>query len=166
MVPKIKNKLKKIKLVLTDVDGVLTDGGMYYSESGEFMKKFNTRDSMGMELLLNYNIKTVFITRENSKIVKKRIQKIRVADLYSGVLNKKQLLPEILLKYNTKLNEIAYIGDDVNDIEIMQSVGFSATPLDGNYKVKKISDYICNVDGGKGAFRELADLILKSKNYN
>ena len=166
MVPKIKNKLKKIKLVLTDVDGVLTDGGMYYSESGEFMKKFNTRDSMGMELLLNYNIKTVFITRENSKIVKKRIQKIRIADLYSGVLNKKQLLPEILLKYNTKLNEIAYIGDDVNDIEIMQSVGFSATPLDGNYKVKKISDYICNVDGGKGAFRELADLILKSKNYN
>jgi YrbI family 3-deoxy-D-manno-octulosonate 8-phosphate phosphatase len=166
MVPKIKNKLKKIKLVLTDVDGVLTDGGMYYSESGEFMKKFNTRDSMGMELLLNYNIKTVFITRENSKIVKKRIQKIRIADLYSGALNKKQLLPKILLKYNTKLNEIAYIGDDVNDIEIMQSVGFSATPLDGNYKVKKISDYICNVDGGKGAFRELADLILKSKNYN
>ncbi len=163
MISKIENKLKKIKLVLTDVDGVLTDGGMYYSESGEFMKKFNTRDSMGMELLLNYDIKTVFITRENSKIVKKRIQKIRIADLYSGVLDKKQLLPEILVKYNAKLNEIAYIGDDVNDIEIMKSVGFSATPLDGNYKVKKISDYICNVDGGKGAFRELADLILKHR---
>lgn len=162
MVSKIKNKLKKIKLVLTDVDGVLTDGGMYYSETGEFMKKFNTRDSMGMELLLNINIKTVFVTRENSKIVKKRIKKIRIADLYSGILDKSKLLPIILEKYGVKSNEIAYIGDDVNDIEIMKLVGFSVTPLDGNYEVKKISDYVCNVNGGNGAFRELADLIIKS----
>lgn len=162
MVSKIENKLKKIKLVLTDVDGVLTDGGMYYSETGEFMKKFNTRDSMGMELLLNINIKTVFVTRENSKIVKKRIKKIRIADLYSGILDKSKLLPTILEKYGVKLNEIAYIGDDVNDIEIMKLVGFSVTPLDGNYEVKKISDYVCNVNGGNGAFRELADLIIKS----
>ena len=159
---KIQNKLKKIKLVLTDVDGVLTDGGMYYTETGEFMKKFNTRDSMGMELLLNYKIKTVIITRENSKIVKKRVKKIRIADLYSGILDKKNILPKILSKYSVKSNQIAYIGDDVNDIDIMKSVGFSATPLDGNYKVKKISDYICNINGGKGAFRELADLIIKS----
>lgn len=162
MVSKIKNKLKKIKLVLTDVDGVLTDGGMYYSETGEFMKKFNTRDSMGMELLLNINIKTVFVTRENSKIVKKRIKKIRIADLYSGILDKSKLLPIILEKYGVKSNEIAYIGDDVNDIEIMKLVGFSVTPLDGNYEVKNISDYVCNVNGGNGAFRELADLIIKS----
>lgn len=162
MVSKIENKLKKIKLVLTDVDGVLTDGGMYYSETGEFMKKFNTRDSMGMELLLNINIKTVFVTRENSKIVKKRIKKIRIADLYSGILDKSKLLPTILEKYGVKSNEIAYIGDDVNDIEIMKLVGFSVTPLDGNYEVKKISDYVCNVNGGNGAFRELADLIIKS----
>lgn len=162
MVSKIKNKLKKIKLVLTDVDGVLTDGGMYYSETGEFMKKFNTRDSMGMELLLNINIKTVFVTRENSKIVKKRIKKIRIADLYSGILDKSKLLPTILEKYGVKSNEIAYIGDDVNDIEIMKLVGFSVTPLDGNYEVKNISDYVCNVNGGNGAFRELADLIIKS----
>lgn len=162
MVSKIENKLKKIKLVLTDVDGVLTDGGMYYSETGEFMKKFNTRDSMGMELLLNINIKTVFVTRENSKIVKKRIKKIRIADLYSGILDKSKLLPTILEKYGVKSNEIAYIGDDVNDIEIMKLVGFSVTPLDGNYEVKNISDYVCNVNGGNGAFRELADLIIKS----
>ena len=163
MVSIIQNKIKKIKLVLTDVDGVLTDGGMFYSENGEYMKKFNTRDSMGMELLLNHKIKTVFVTRENSKIVKKRTKKIRIADLYSGVLDKKDLLPEILKKYNVKSNEIAYIGDDINDIDIMKLVGFSVTPLDGNYQVKKISDYICKVKGGEGAFRELADLIIKSR---
>lgn len=163
MVSKIENKLKKIKLVLTDVDGVLTDGGMYYSETGEFMKKFNTRDSMGMELLLNHEIKTIFVTRENSKIVKKRVKKIRIVDLYSGILDKKFLLSKILNKYNVQSDEIAYIGDDVNDIDIMKSVGFSATPLDGNYQVKKISDYVCNLKGGECAFREFADMILKSK---
>lgn len=161
MVSKIQNKIRNIKLVLTDVDGVLTDGGMYYSSDGEYMKKFNTRDSMGMELLLNNKIKTVFVTRENSKIVKKRVQKIKTVDLYSGVLNKKDLLPRILKKYNVTSNEVAYIGDDVNDIDIMKSVGFSATPSDGNYRVKKISDYICDLKGGEGAFREFADMILK-----
>ena len=161
MVSKVQNKIKNIKLVLTDVDGVLTDGGMYYSADGEYMKKFNTRDSMGMELLLNYKIKTVLITRENSKIVKKRVQKIQTVDLYSGVLDKKDLLPKILKKYNVKYDEIAYIGDDINDIDIMKSVGFSVTPSDGNYRVKKISDYICDLKGGEGAFREFADIILK-----
>ena len=161
MVSKIQNKIKNIKFVLTDVDGVLTDGGMYYSSDGEYMKKFNTRDSMGMELLLNNKIKTVFVTRENSKIVKKRVQKIKTVDLYSGVLDKKELLPTILKKYNVTSNEVAYIGDDVNDMDIMQSVGFSATPSDGNYRVKKISDYVCDLKGGEGAFREFADMILK-----
>ena len=161
MVSKIEKKLKNIKLVLTDVDGVLTDGGMYYSETGELMKKFNTRDGMGMELLRNLNIKTIFVTRENSKIVKTRVKKIGNVDLYSGILDKKKLLPKILLKYNVELNQIGYIGDDVNDIEIMKSIGFSATPSDGNYQVKNISDYICETPGGKGAFREFADLIIK-----
>ena len=161
MVSKIQNKIKNIKLVLTDVDGVLTDGGMYYSSDGEYMKKFNTRDSMGMELLLNNKIKTVFVTRENSKIVKKRVQKIKTVDLYSGDLNKKELLPEILKKYNVQSNQVAYIGDDVNDIDIMKTVGFSATPSDGNHHVKKIADYICDLKGGEGAFREFADMILK-----
>lgn len=161
MVSKIQNKIKNIKLVLTDVDGVLTDGGMYYSSDGEYMKKFNTKDSMGMELLLINKIKTVFVTRENSKIVKKRVQKIKIVDLYSGVLDKKDLLPKILKKYNVKPNEIAYIGDDINDIDIMKSVGFLATPSDGNYRVKNISHYICDLKGGEGAFREFADIILK-----
>ncbi len=157
----IQIKLKKIKLVITDVDGVLTDGGMYYTENGEFMKKFNTRDSMGMELLLEKGIKTVLLTRENSKIVKKRADKIRIVDLYSGILDKKSILDEIAKKYAVINDEIAYIGDDVNDIEIMETVGFAATPSDGTSKVKEISDYVCKAKGGEGAFRELADLVIK-----
>lgn len=166
MISKINIKLKKIRLVLTDVDGVLTDGGMFYTESGEFMKKFNTRDSMGMELLLQHKIKTVFVTRENSKIVKKRVKKIAIVDLYSGIFDKKKILTKILTKYDVKKDEVAYIGDDINDIEIMKLVGFSATPLDSNFEVKKISDYTCTTKGGEGAFREMADLILKFKKIN
>ena len=160
MISVIKKKLKKIRLVITDVDGVLTDGGIFYSKNGEFLKKFNTRDSMGMELLLNCGIKTVMLTRENSEIVKKRAKKIKIVELYSGVTDKKSILPKILKNYNVRIDEIAYIGDDINDLEIMRSIGFAATPNDGNTEVKKISNYICKMKGGEGAFREIADLIL------
>jgi len=158
-----KKRLKKIKLVITDVDGVLTDGGMYYSKDGEFLKKFNTRDAMGMELLLDLGIKTIMLTRENSNIVKARAKKIKVSELYSGVLNKKALLKKILKKYNVKLDQVAYIGDDLNDLEIMKSVGFSVTPSNGIDQIKKISNYVCKLNGGDGAFRELADIIISSQ---
>jgi YrbI family 3-deoxy-D-manno-octulosonate 8-phosphate phosphatase len=158
----IDTKLKKIKLVISDVDGVLTDGGMYYNEEGEYMKKFNTRDSMGMELLLQKGIKTILMTRENSKIVKERVKKIKMVDLYSDVIKKEEMIPEILKKYDVNSDEIAYIGDDVNDVEIMKKVGFSVTPFDGNFVVKENADYTCKMEGGKGAFREIADLIIES----
>ena len=158
-----KKRLKKIKLVITDVDGVLTDGGMYYSKDGEFLKKFNTRDAMGMELLLDLGIKTIMLTRENSNIVKARAKKIKVSELYSGVLNKKTLLKKILKKYNVKLDQVAYIGDDLNDLEIMKSVSFSVTPSNGIDQIKKISNYVCKLNGGDGAFRELADIIISSQ---
>jgi len=149
--------------VITDVDGVLTDGGMYYSKDGEFLKKFNTRDAMGMELLLDLGIKTIMLTRENSNIVKARAKKIKVSELYSGVLNKKTLLKKILKKYNVKLDQVAYIGDDLNDLEIMKSVSFSVTPSNGIDQIKKISNYVCKLNGGDGAFRELADIIISSQ---
>ena len=158
----IDTKLKKIKLMISDVDGVLTDGGMYYNEEGEYMKKFNTRDSMGMELLLQKGIKTILMTRENSKIVKERVKKIKIVDLYSDVIKKEEMIPEILKKYDVSSDEIAYIGDDVNDVEIMKKVGFSATPFDGNFVVKENVDYTCKMEGGKGAFREIADLLIRS----
>ena len=163
MSSEIDIKLKKIKIVISDVDGVLTDGGMYYNDKGEYMKKFNTRDSMGMELLLQNEIKTIFMTRENSQIVKERAKKIQIVDLYSNVQEKEKMIPEISKKYNVTRDEIAYIGDDINDLEIMKIVGFSASPNDGTNIVKKIADYTCEKAGGKGAFREVAELIINKK---
>jgi len=160
---KYLEKLQKINLVLTDVDGVLTDGGMYYSEKGEVLKKFNTRDGMGVELLLQNKIKTIFITGENSKITESRAKKVKVTQVLSGIKNKDAELIKICKKYSVKPENIAYIGDDVNDISIMKKIGFSCAPLDSNEKVKKMVNYICSTKGGNGAFRELADLILSVK---
>jgi YrbI family 3-deoxy-D-manno-octulosonate 8-phosphate phosphatase len=159
---KIKEKCKKIKLVLSDVDGVLTDGGMYYTANGEEFKKFNTKDGMGVEILKNNKIPTIFLTKENSKISKNRSKKLQTK-IYLGVKNKEKKLKEISEELKINPQEIAYIGDDVNDVLIMKLVGFSASPNDGILKVKKIADYICKNKGGEGAFREFADLIIDKK---
>jgi len=159
----IKEKCRAVRLVLSDVDGVLTDGGMYYNENGEYLKKFNTRDGMGIELLLEKNIKTILITRETSKITISRGKKLKVERTIIGALDKKNEMKKICKEYNIKPNEVAYIGDDVNDIEIMKSVGFCCTPKDGVDKIKKIVNYVCKLEGGRGAFREMADLIVKYK---
>ena len=160
---KLNQKCKKIKLVVTDVDGVLTDGGMYYSEKGEIMKKFNAKDGMGVELLLQNNIKTILLTRENSTIVKKRGLKIKVASTITGIQNKELHLKKICKKFRVSLKEIAYIGDDINDQKIIQKVGLSFTPHDGMKIIKKNVDYICKMKGGEGVFREVADLIISYK---
>tara|TARA_B110000014_G_C19774357_1_gene402851 strand:- start:104 stop:598 length:495 start_codon:yes stop_codon:yes gene_type:complete len=155
----IVQKCKKIKIIISDVDGVLTDGGMYYSEKGEVLKKFNTRDGMAIKLLEN-GIKTILITGENSKIVKARAKKIKASSVFIGISKKELLLPKICKKYNVSNSEIAYIGDDLNDYKIMKKVGFSATPSDGIAEIKLVSDYVCKIKGGHGAFREFCDLIL------
>ena len=160
---KILEKCKLIKLVITDVDGVLTDGGMYYSEKGEILKKFNAKDGMGVEILSQYKIKTILLTRENSNIVKKRGSKIKTAATYIGILNKKSQLKKISKKFKVPFTRIAYIGDDLNDLEIMKLVGFAATPADGIKDLRKIVDYVCKNNGGHGAFREIADLLVLSR---
>ena len=157
-------KCSRIKLIISDVDGVLTDGGMYYDKTGEVLKKFNAKDGMGVELLRK-KIKVVLMTKERSQIVLKRAKKIKVDQVYTGIKNKELLLPKICVKYKISKNEIAYIGDDVNDFNIMKQVGLSAVPSDGNEKIKNISDYVCKTKGGDGAFRELVDLILSNYNF-
>ena len=159
---KLRAKIKKIKLVLTDNDGVLTDTGVYYSANGEELKKFSIRDGMGIErLLLIVNIKTGIITGEVSGSVKKRAEKLNIDDLYLGVKDKVNVLNEILSKHNIKEENIAYIGDDVNDTGIIKKAGLSACPVDAMPEIKKIVDYICKHKGGNGAFRDFAELIIK-----
>ena len=159
----IKSKCKKIKLVLTDVDGVLTDGGRYYSETCEIVKRFHVRDGMGINILLRNGIKTAIITKENSKIVKKWAKEMNVSKTYGGIKIKEKELEKICKFYKILPNEIAFIGDDVNDVQLMKKVGFSVTPSDGILQAKKIANYICKSSGGNGALREMIDLILKEK---
>ncbi|MBL76929.1 MAG: 3-deoxy-D-manno-octulosonate 8-phosphate phosphatase [Chloroflexi bacterium] len=159
----ILKRCKKIKLVISDVDGVLTDGSMYYSEKGEQLKQFHTRDGMAVELLLQKNIPTIIITREKSKIVLARAKKIKIKKVYSGIMQKELLLPEISKIFNINKNEIAYIGDDINDEKIMKLVGLSVSPHDGVLHIKKIANLVTSVPGGKGVLRELADMIILSQ---
>ena len=129
--------LKNIKLVLTDVDGVLTDGGRYFSKNGEEIKKFYTRDGMGVNLLLRNGIPTAIITKEESPITKKWASQMNITKVYSGAIHKEKLLSRICNDFDINSDEIAFIGDDVNDIKLLQKVGFSACPKDSSIFVKK-----------------------------
>jgi len=160
---KFKLKCKRIKLILTDVDGVLTDGGRYYSSDGEKLKKFHVRDGMGVNLLLRNKIKTVIMTKENSKIVKKWANEMNVSTVYSGVKKKESKLPKICKDFGLTKKEIAFIGDDINDLELMKLVGLSVSPEDAIDFVRQKVDYVCRISSGKGVFREVADLILITK---
>lgn len=157
----LKLKCKKIKLVITDVDGVLTDGGRYYSDNKEIFKRFHVRDGMGVNLLLRNGIKTIIITKEISKIVKFWAKEMNIFKIYSGIKIKENELEKICKFYKILSSEIAFIGDDVNDIELLKLVGFSATPNDGILEVQAIVDYICKKNGGSGVFREIADILLR-----
>lgn len=159
----ISQKCKKIKMVLTDVDGVLTDGGMYYTKIGDVMKKFHTRDGMGVTLLRKNSIPTIIVTKEKTVTVLKWAERMKIMKTYDNVKEKESIIEIINKEFKIKAEEIAYIGDDINDIKLLQRVGFSATPNDGIDAVKKECDYICKKNGGEGAFREIADLILKHK---
>jgi len=160
MKKELENKLKKIKLVITDVDGVLTDGGMYYTKDGDIMKRFHARDGMGVTLLKNAGIPTIVLTKEKTQMVKKWSKKMKIKVLLDGIKNKELELNKICKNNNLNPNEIAYIGDDINDLKILEKVGFAVTPNDGIPLTKEISHYVCSKNGGYGAFRELADLIL------
>jgi YrbI family 3-deoxy-D-manno-octulosonate 8-phosphate phosphatase len=157
----LKAKIEKIKIVLTDNDGVLTDTGVYYSAKGEEFKRFSIRDGMGVERLRKYaGIETIVITGEQSGSVKTRAEKLKIKEYYLGVKKKVDLLPEIMMKNNVKPDNIAFIGDDANDFELMKLIGFKVTPADGMNFIKDLSDYVCKNKGGHGAYRELAELIL------
>lgn len=160
---KIKNKIKKINLLLTDVDGVLTDGGMYYSSQGDIMKKFFVRDGMGVTLLRKHGIDTIIVTKEKNPIITQWYKKMKVKKLYDGILDKGRILDEICKKFNVKPEQVCYIGDDINDLALLNKVGFSAVPNDGIDDAKKICDYVCATNGGRGVLREIADMIIQAQ---
>lgn len=152
-----------IKLFLSDVDGTLTDAGMYYGENGNELKKFNTRDGKGFELLHRADIKTGIITSENTKIVENRAKKLKVDFLRQGIEHngKLEAVKRICQNENILLSEVAYVGDDINCKELLQSVGLAACPSDATQEIKDILNIIVlSKKGGDGAVREFAEYVL------
>jgi len=162
---KPKPDFKKIKLFLTDVDGVLTDAGMYYSDSGNQIKKFNAHDGMGLQILRRTGMKTGFITSEDTQLVENRFHKLKLDYLFQGKREGGKLASakEICEKEGISLDEVAYVGDDVNCFELLSAVGFPACPQDAVEEIKQIPGiFILSKKGGDGCIREFIDLILKS----
>lgn len=150
-----------IKLFAMDVDGTLTDGNINISEKGEIFKSFNAKDGLGINLLINNNITPVVITGRTSKIINFRMNELGVKYIYQNVQNKLDCLKKICKDMNISLNEVAYIGDDINDIEILKNVGYSFCPSDSVIVVKQIVDHVCSLPCGNGAVREAIDILLE-----
>jgi len=151
-----------IRLFLTDVDGVLTDAGMYYTESGDEFKKFNTHDGMGLKLIREAGVKTGIITTENTKIVERRAAKLKVDYLYQGAYPKVAAAQEIIEKEGFGWDEVAYIGDDVNCLELLSVVGLAACPANALPRVKAIPGILrLTKNGGEGAVREFIEWIME-----
>lgn len=161
--------MHSIKLFLTDVDGCLTDGGMYYTAEGEVMKRFCVYDGMGMVCLQQAGIPCGILTSENSTVVKARAEKLKLQFLYLGVgskvnpncLTKLQAAQEICNQLGITLAEVCYVGDDINDVELLSAVGHPYCPSNARPEVKAIRGItILNTPGGQGAIREITDAIL------
>lgn len=152
------------KLIVTDIDGVWTDGGMYYDQEGNELKKFNTYDSAGVLFAKTLGIPVIIMTGENTRIVKRRAEKLRIDGLYMGVKDKLSLLEDIVNNYGCNLSDVAYIGDDINDYQVLQNVGWAACPSSAPIYIKEICDVICKCRGGEGAFREFVEHIIGVKN--
>ena len=159
-----KRIVSKVKLLLTDVDGVMTNGGMYYSADGDSMKRFHVHDGMGLQLLQAKGVKVGIITSEDNQIVRKRFEKLRLDFLVQGKRNEGKLAAakSICGDMGIDLSEVAYIGDDINCRELLQHVGLAACPADAMDVIKSIPGIVLlKKKGGEGCVREFVELIIK-----
>jgi len=150
----------QIRLLVLDVDGTLTDGGMYYSVAGEIVKKFSTKDGHGIGKIRNNGIEVAIITAEKSEIVQSRAQKLGIKHCFTGIKDKKTVLGQLCTDLGISFENVAYIGDDDGDLDCLKAVGFPACPADAEFEIKPYCDYICKARGGYGAVREVCEFIL------
>lgn len=153
----------EIKMLLTDCDGCLTDGGMYYSEKGDELKKFNTRDGMGFGMLRKQGVIAGIITSEIVDLNRRRAEKLKLDILGAGCKDKAAAIKRLCEQYGIVQENVCYIGDDINDIEAIKMVGFGCCPADAMPEVKAVADYVSVVKGGEGVIREVVDKILVKK---
>ncbi len=151
----LPTSFQNIKVLASDVDGCLTDAGMYYSERGDELKKFNTRDGVAFRLFQRLGIKVGIITSEDRSLNRDRAKKLGLDFEFHGIENKLDVLTQLCRTYGVKPGEVAYIGDDINDLELLNAVGFSACPRDAHEDVKQVARYCCKKNGGEGILREI-----------
>jgi len=153
-----------IKLLVFDVDGCLTNGNIIYGSNNEEHKSFNVKDGLAIASWSRLGLKSAIITGRNSKVVERRAKELKITHLHQGIKDKKTLLEEILKEENLKWENVAAIGDDLNDYGMLNKVGWSFTPNNGASQIKKIVKTVLNADGGAGAVREMIEMIIKEEN--
>jgi 3-deoxy-D-manno-octulosonate 8-phosphate phosphatase (KDO 8-P phosphatase) len=156
----LRARAKNVRLVVTDVDGTLTDCGVFYSSEGEQLVRFSRRDGMGVELLAKAGIPTAMLTREDSAIARARAKKLGLEHVFTGCRDKHAFLATITERTGTAGDALAYIGDDVNDVELMRAVALAGAPVDATEAARGAAHMITRAGGGHGAFRDFADWIL------
>lgn len=159
----MQQKLEKIKLVITDVDGVLTDGQLHYDANGEAIKSFHVRDGLGIKMLMESGIQVAVLSGRDSAILRRRIADLGITLFFLGKLEKESACFELMKQVGVKPEETAYIGDDSVDLPAFAVSGLSFAVADAPYYVKNAADHVLSLDGGKGAFREMSDMILTSQ---
>jgi 3-deoxy-D-manno-octulosonate 8-phosphate phosphatase (KDO 8-P phosphatase) len=156
-------KAKKVKMILLDVDGVLTDGSIIYSSNCGEIKVFNAQDGYGIVRAIELGLKVGIITGRESEIIKRRANELGISDLIQNAIDKVKPFEELSKKYGFDKEEFCYVGDDILDIPLLKIVGFSAAPSNARSEVKRIADYVASSSGGNGAVREIIDFILKAQ---
>jgi len=159
----IKNHGYKIKLLVLDVDGVLTSGQIIFGRDGELMKKFHAQDGLGITLAHKAGLHIAIITGRESQMVELRSAELAIKDLYQGSMNKTQALAELMAKYNLALDQVAYVGDDLNDLPVMIRVGLPCAVANAAPEVKQYAKLVTKQTGGNGAVREVIEYILKAQ---
>lgn len=159
----LTDRARKVRLLCVDVDGVLTDAGMYYGPAGEVMKKFNTRDGMGLARVREQGVSVAIISGEDSAIVHARAAKLRIDDVFCDASNKRAAIDELCARHGLALDEVAFIGDDLNDLAALECVGLPCAVADAAAPVKAVAHYVTERRGGDGAVREVCELLIAAR---
>jgi 3-deoxy-D-manno-octulosonate 8-phosphate phosphatase (KDO 8-P phosphatase) len=160
---KVKTKLHHVRLLILDVDGVMTDGRIIMDDEGREIKHFNVRDGHGLKILMHSGIDVVLLTGRRSRVVEHRAKDLGIREVHQAIWNKAEAFEQIRSAHGLEAHNAAFMGDDIVDIPLLRKVGFSACPADACLEVRNIVDYIAEYDGGHGAVREICEIILQAQ---
>ena len=159
----VSDRARRIRLLCVDVDGVLTDAGMYYGPDGEVLKKFNTRDGMGLARVREAGVAVAIISGEDSAIIHARAAKLKIDDVFCDAANKRSAISTLCDKHGLRLEEVAFIGDDLNDLSALECVGLACAVADAAEPVQAVAHYVTRRRGGDGAVREVCELLIAAR---